>query len=754
MIRFATSIFSPEPTATRKALLASSSNASSNHVSRRYLHSVSVQLDYYMSAQFAGVATAITNNMYEKAGLDLNFLPICPVGHEMRRVRKHADAATSGVTIGSVEQNIFIPTLYDDPALKVQGVAAMFRKSPLCLASVGPMTGKSAVDQEKIVVGAHEDTVSLIKRILSLGPNGGEEYDVVASPRATKNSDLKSGKLGAIQAYLTTEVPTLQRELEMGGDDCTATSGVVAPPLEGMNGAKLGYSQVLFAPEEHIASGDDRREVVKTFLDVTFKGWEMAIRDNEAAASSVEECKAQLGLDDEKNDHWDQSFSYTIQNVGLCCDSVKETFQGDKFGVMNAARWNEATEWLLDTKSSLSANFGMDPTIWQPSPQLIAGNELARTTLEEAKQSAVQFLSQHGRKPSLAIITVGELPRYEHGARRLQIYSNSGNSWFSKEAAGEANGFDVKEINLSKYTTTNELLSKLYALRDVDGIQLMWPLPSHIDAVKCYNAIGVDQDVDGAHFIGQSELDPTKISSMPPVTPAAAMALMEEYGIETKNTSVLVVGRSRIVGTPLAYMVNRAGAIVTVAHSETSPNKLKELVGSADLVLACAGSPGLLQADWVKAGATVINVGTTFVEEKDTLCSDFEGDLSSVAKMYSPTPGGVGPLSNAHLFKNVAQAAWQKVETTSKIATTWSKKSEALERTIHFASYDDAIAFANKVNDMSREMDHHANMTFKHHCVDGVDVTLELFTFEANKVTEKDVEAAKKINDIVTEVNN
>mmetsp|Transcript_17770 Transcript_17770/g.27446 ORF Transcript_17770/g.27446 Transcript_17770/m.27446 type:complete len:745 (+) Transcript_17770:590-2824(+) len=744
MNRFAASISSPASAAKRKALFTfSPTTTSPTRFSHRNLHSVSVQLDYYMSAQFAGVATAITNNMYEKAGLDLNFLPICTVGQEMRRVRDHADASTSNVTIGSVEQNIFIPTLYDDPTLKVKGVAAMFRKSPLCLASLDPLTVE-APGGKRIVVGAHEDTVSLIKRILSLGPLGGEDFDVIASPRATKNSDLKSGKLDAIQAYLTTEVPTLQRELEIR---------VVAPPLEGMNGARLGYSQVLFAPEEHIASGDDRREVIQTFLDVTFKGWDMAIRDNEAAASSVEECKAQLGLDDEKNDHWDKTFSYTIQNVGLCCDAVKETFQGDKFGVLNAARWNEATDWLLDTNTPPSADFGLDSSIWQPSPQLISGNEIARTTLEEAKKSAARFLSKHGRKPSLAVITIGELPRYLDEARRLQIYSNSNNSWFSKEIAGDANGFAVKEINLSQSTTTYELLSQLYALKDVDGIQLMWPLPSHIDAVKCYNAIGVSQDVDGAHFIGQSELDPTKAPPLPPVTPAAVMALVEEYGIDLKNSSVLVVGRSRIVGAPLAYMANRAGGVVTVAHSETSPEKLKQLVGSADVILACAGSPGLLKADWVKTGANIINVGTTFVKEKDALCPDFEGDLSSVAGMYSPTPGGVGPLSNAHLFKNVAQAAWNNAELTGDLNKTWSKKSEALERTIHFASYDDALAFAQKINEMSREMDHHANMSFKHHCVDGVDVSLELFTFEANKLTEKDYEAAKKINDIASELN-
>jgi len=310
-----------------------------------------------MSPQFAGVATAVTNQLYDKNGIDLKFLPICPVGEELQRVRDNANAhGSSSVTVGSVEQNIFIPTLYNKPDLSVKAVAAMFRRSPLCLASLD--SNKSAGD--KVVVGAHEDTVSLLERILVTGPGGDSNVSVIASPRATKNTDLTSGKLDAIQAYTTTEVPTLER---MTGKD------IHTQYLEGLNGAKLGYSQVLFAPEEDLEG--DKREVVQAFLDATFRGWDMAIRDHETAAKSVEEAKAMLGLDDESNDHWDPSFSYTVQNVGLCSDYVKETFQGDKHGVVDVKRWNEATSWLLEgengSKEGLEENFGLDGKIWQPS---------------------------------------------------------------------------------------------------------------------------------------------------------------------------------------------------------------------------------------------------------------------------------------------------------------------------------------------------------------------------------------------------
>ena len=696
----------------------------------RLNHSVSLQLDYYMSPQFAGIASAITNQLYEKNGIDLNFLPTCPVGHELKRVRDNANVnGASCVSMGSVEQNIFIPTLHREPDLKVKGVAAMFRKSPLCLASLNA----DKKEGQETIVGAHEDTVSLLERILS-----NRSAKVIASPRATKNTDLINGTVGSIQAYTTTEVPTLEK----------LTGGSVSTEyLEGLNGAKLGYSQLLFAAEEDLHG--DKREIVQAFLKATFDGWEMAIRDTDGAARSVEEAKKILGLDDEDNDHWYSSFDYTVKNVELCSDYVKETFQGDKYGVINSKRWNDATSWLLDDKEKVR-DFGLDADIWQPSSQLLAGNELARTTLEDAKHEALAFKETHGRSPSLAVITVGELSRYTHFERRKQIYSNGSQSWFSKTLTGLANGFTVKEINLPESTSENDLLSCIYSVKNFDGIQLMWPLPSHINSTRIYNEIAVERDVDGAHYIGQLELDPTS-SPMAAVTPAAVMDLIDSNNIEVKGRSVLVIGRSRIVGSPLSHMLRKEGAVVTVAHSEVSSQKLEDLVRSADIVISCAGSPGLIKAEWIKIGSDVISVGTSFSKEKDTLLSDFEGDLSMRANKFSPVPGGIGPLSVACLFRNVAAAARNRELNTGDVDTTWVRKSGALRRSIHFKDYDSALNFASKVNNVSSKLDHHANMNFCHKCVDGVDVDLEFFTFEAGDVTEKDYQAARMVNAILDE---
>jgi len=648
---------------------------SSQVVTKRYIHKVSLQLDYYMSPQFAGIAVALSNSLYQEAGMELNFLPICPVGLEMNAVRNHANNAASSkdvaaVSIGSVEQNIFVPTLQQYPGLGLNAVAAMFRRSPLCLASMANTdSSKRKNPTERLTVGVHEDSVSVIQKVLAADTNN--SYSVLASPRSTKNTDLLQGKFDSVQAYLTTEVPTLERQVL--SSKLMGTT-VVAKPLEGMNGAKLGYSQVLFCPKEDLSEGGGKREVINSFLDVTFRGWEEAIRDPESAARSVDQCRAMLRLDEENNDHWHNSFDYTVQSVGLCGNFVKETFQGDRLGVIDAQRWNDATNWLLED-DNIPTNFGLDETeIWKPSSQLLAGNELARNTLEKAANSARAFCGTHDRKPSLAVVTVGELPRYTHGERRLQLYSNNDNSWFNKTSVGLANGFEVQEILLPPTTTTDELLSQLYTLDNdatVDGIQLMWPLPPQIDAAKAYNSISLDRDVDGAHYIGQLELGSPSTDNMspfplPPVTPMSIITLMDHHDVSISNRSILVVGRSRIVGSPLAHMLRERGAIVTVAHSQISSDKLESLVKSADIVVSCAGSPKLIKSEWIQAGTDVINCGTTFDYHSDTLCSDFDGDLASVANKYSPVPGGVGPLSVAFLLKNVVNAAQERVANDDK----------------------------------------------------------------------------------------
>ena len=334
---------------------------------------VAIQLDYFMSLQFAGIATALVNNLYQTNGIShLHFLPTCPVGHELSRVRSFQNNYPSTLAIfGSVEQNIFTITLHENPELDVTGVASMFRRSPLCVASLG---SNGASLKEGDVIGAHEDTVELLSRIFP-------KQQVVASPRGTKNMDLLKGVYQGIQAYTTTEVPALYRLMKEQHQGITETaSSLVVTPLEGSHGddVQLGYSQMLFVANECLQS-NDRREAATAFLEATFQGWQMAIRNPDDAIRAVAEAQKMLKLDDESNDHWHDSFEFQREMLELCNNHVKESFSGDRLGVLHEDRWGKATKWLLEGKKKKNGDgedvnvdplFGLDTTgLWQSVSQ-------------------------------------------------------------------------------------------------------------------------------------------------------------------------------------------------------------------------------------------------------------------------------------------------------------------------------------------------------------------------------------------------
>lgn len=247
--------------------------------------------------------------------------------------------------MGSVEQNIFIPTLARDPQLKTTAVAAMFHQSPLCIASLPGKEADGSGSSQMMKIGVHEDTVELMRRVFP-------QHEVVASARATKNTDLVSGAFDAIQAYTTTEVPALRLGLDT---DPKVT------PLEGLNGTRLGYGQVLFTGDECLDG--DMREVVRAFCEATFEGWKYAIHHPEEAMEHVKEAKKMLGLDDESNDHWHPSDEFELEMLGRCNDLVKGTFEGDRHGVINGLRWDEATKWLLENEG-VESGFGLDKDLW------------------------------------------------------------------------------------------------------------------------------------------------------------------------------------------------------------------------------------------------------------------------------------------------------------------------------------------------------------------------------------------------------
>ena len=241
----------------------------------------------------------------------------------------------------------------------------------------------------------------------------------------------------------------------------------------------------------------------------------------------------------------------------------------------------------------------------------------------------------------------------------------------NKIKACEECGFNSKLIRFESDVTEEQLLDAIKELNsddDVDGFIVQLPLPKHISEQKVIEAIDYKKDVDGFHPINVGRMS-IGLPCFKSATPAGIMMLLERYNIQTSGARVVVLGRSNIVGKPVATMLMQKGypgnATVTVCHSATKD--LKEICKEADIIIAALGQPGFVTADMVKPGATIIDVGTTRVPDA-TKKSGFrlsgDVDFQNVAPLCSfitPVPGGVGPMTITSLMKNTLLAASKAV---------------------------------------------------------------------------------------------
>ncbi len=275
---------------------------------------------------------------------------------------------------------------------------------------------------------------------------------------------------------------------------------------------------------------------------------------------------------------------------------------------------------------------------------LIDGKAISRKVLAEV-QTRVAACVARGVTPGLAVVLVGEDPA-------SQIYvRNKG------RRAAEV-GITTRDHRLPAADTTTTsllgLIAELNADATVDGILVQLPLPSHIDSEAVLLAIDPAKDVDGFHpdNLGRLMLGRPRFV---PCTPAGSMRLIEEAGTDPAGKQALVIGRSTIVGKPMAQLLLAAHATVTVAHSRTVD--LPEQVARAEIVVAAVGRPGLVRGEWIRPGATVIDVGINRLDTGKLAGDvDFEGALSR-AGAITPVPGGVGPMTIAGLMRNVVVAA-------------------------------------------------------------------------------------------------
>jgi len=287
------------------------------------------------------------------------------------------------------------------------------------------------------------------------------------------------------------------------------------------------------------------------------------------------------------------------------------------------------------------------------SAKIISGTEIASEIREELKQEIAELKSQHGIVPGLATVIVGEDPA------SLTYVS-------SKIKSCQALGIFSANHPLPESTAEAELLGLVERLNNdnrIHGILVQVPLPKHIDEGRVLMAVNPDKDVDGFHPVSVGRMVIGQ-SGFLPCTPAGIQQLLMRSGVRTDGAEVVVVGRSNIVGKPIANILLQkapgANATVTVCHSAT--RDIAAHTRRADILIAAIGKPRFITVNMVKPGAVVIDVGTNEVgktpEGKRILCGDVDFDnVKAVAGAITPVPGGVGPMTIVMLMANTVKAA-------------------------------------------------------------------------------------------------
>jgi methylenetetrahydrofolate dehydrogenase (NADP+)/methenyltetrahydrofolate cyclohydrolase len=284
----------------------------------------------------------------------------------------------------------------------------------------------------------------------------------------------------------------------------------------------------------------------------------------------------------------------------------------------------------------------------------IDGKAKAAELSETITTQTASLLEEHGITPGLAVVLVGEDPASEVYVR-------------TKKKRAEGCGFLSIQHTLAEDTPQEDVLALIDKLNNdpgIHGILVQLPLPAHLDEQLITQSISPTKDVDGFHFINIGKLTSGNLDdAFIPCTPAGCMLMIEDYlGTDFSGLNAVVVGRSNIVGKPMASLLLKSNATVTVCHSRT--NDLPGVVRQADIVIAAVGRANMVKGDWIKPGAVVIDVGINRIEievdgeKKSRLTGDVDYDAAmEVARAVTPVPGGVGPMTIVMLMANTLRAA-------------------------------------------------------------------------------------------------
>ena len=269
----------------------------------------------------------------------------------------------------------------------------------------------------------------------------------------------------------------------------------------------------------------------------------------------------------------------------------------------------------------------------------IDGKAFSQVILEKIREEHNQLKEKYGKQAGLAVVIVGNNPA-------SQVYVRN------KMKACENVGFYSENIELDENISEKELLQEIDKLNKndrINGILIQLPLPSHINELKIIDSISPEKDVDGFHVANIGKMVIGDETGFISCTPYGIMQLLEEYKIEIAGKDAVIIGRSNIVGKPMALMLIQKGATVQVCNSRTKD--LRKKLNDADIIIVAAGVPKLLKKEDVKEGAVVIDVGINRVDGK--ICGDVDyEEVAERASYITPVPGGVGPMTIASLIKN------------------------------------------------------------------------------------------------------
>jgi methylenetetrahydrofolate dehydrogenase (NADP+) / methenyltetrahydrofolate cyclohydrolase len=276
--------------------------------------------------------------------------------------------------------------------------------------------------------------------------------------------------------------------------------------------------------------------------------------------------------------------------------------------------------------------------------QWLDGSSLAKQIKAELKQEIGAFTQTQGTAPTLAVLRVGDDEAAAGYARAIEKNCKSVGVSYVQET-------QPQDATLADVITA---LERLNGDSTVHGIMMLEPMPNQIDPTTLLLALNPDKDVDGVHPLNAGKLMAQRPPFFAPATPLGGMRLLEEAGVEFRGKEAVVVGRSDIVGKPMALLLLHRHCTVTIAHSRTVD--LPAVCRRADILCVAVGRPEMVRGEWIKPGAVVVDFGTNYLEEG--LKGDCaQAEVAEVAGMLTPVPGGTGPMTNAILMQNVLQAA-------------------------------------------------------------------------------------------------